>query len=808
MKQTFTRLRGSLKSFLILVVFLCIGTGISNAQDLLSPSSTVPAQGAVLESLSEIRLAFDGAISISREDAVFNATIDCNGTTTAFPSAEFDGDSGGVMVIKLDTPITTPGNYTVTFPEGSFFVLMSFKLTEEIVLSFTIDSDGGEGPGEGGSDGPGGNEDQGVVPSQIEPENGAQVDVLQTVTLTWDFLRCSQGEGFATIEFNGESKNIDQTMVAFKNGSSNIITGQSTPATTTFTLNCTDPGEYTLKIPAGFAQLAVSNYTPSEPSAAIELHYTVEGGEVAAPEYTVNPVSDSELSRLSEVTVTWGSSKLISGSGEVTLKINDQQPVNITDITDVTLGADSWMPGIIPGTPGNVNIRFNPAYTEPGTYVITIPKGFVTVTDAGAPNGEIVLTYNVIEKTFVEPEPVATPENYSEVDQLDFITIDWGTSITEGSQFGGFTSTITVMKDDDYYFSSSVDGYIEGDKVEVYFYPEITEPGEYEIIFPDDYVIFTDFDEPNTQFSLFYTISGEDIDPDPDPTTGVEPRSIDPENGSQVDELGEIKITWAQKIINEGKGAVTLTHNGETVDITEDVESLGSFAETATTTIRFSEPYTEPGTYVITIPAGFVTLSDALVGLGDPNAELVLTYTIAAPEFWYEPNDGTTPLTALPEEVKVYFGDRSDNLNITGNGLATLTVSDEKTFDLTDKVSVEYTMVGSGFDIQTLYNASIDLTGYQDIYGNCLITLTEGFFKLGGVSIGGNVMGGSDSPEVWIAYVVEKTDGIRGINPETDGVYRVYDLNGVLVLSTDNANVLGGLAKGMYIVNGRKLIVR
>jgi alpha-amylase len=51
--------------------------------------------------------------------------------------------------------------------------------------------------------------------------------------------------------------------------------------------------------------------------------------------------------------------------------------------------------------------------------------------------------------------------------------------------------------------------------------------------------------------------------------------------------------------------------------------------------------------------------------------------------------------------------------------------------------------------------------------------------------------------------------GIRAIDADVQGVTKVYTLDGRLVkTAANNADALSGLAKGIYIVNKRKFIVR
>ena len=55
---------------------------------------------------------------------------------------------------------------------------------------------------------------------------------------------------------------------------------------------------------------------------------------------------------------------------------------------------------------------------------------------------------------------------------------------------------------------------------------------------------------------------------------------------------------------------------------------------------------------------------------------------------------------------------------------------------------------------------------------------------------------------------IDNRSGILGITADADGHYRVVSITGVVVLDTDNAADLLGLARGFYIVNGKKVLIK
>lgn len=653
------------------------------------PSSTTPADGATIAELSEIKITFNGADIVTGYPQ--DITISKDGVVSAFPAYESDSESeASTVILKLNSPITEPGEYVVTFPAESFTAIIfgsAYDTSAEFTISFTIENDGSTTDPDPDPEDPA----EGEAPQSVDPSNGAELDVLSKITLTWNYLQCASGEGTATIEYNGVKEEISADAITFIKGS------YTSPSSTVITLNRAEPGEYIITLPAKFIELSTTSYGPKFYSQEVVLKYTVTGGEIAAPEYSVEPASGSEINRLGNVRIQWGSSMLTKGSGDITLKINDAEPVILTDDeVGFYAGSEGMWGGLIPGNPGNITFFFEPSYTEKGTYVITIPAGYVTVNDESALNGEIVLTYYVTGEAFIAPTPSITPEDKSEIESISEIEIDWGIAIVDGNNQGDWYSTIQVLKDGDYY-QASPNGYVGFDDVLIIeFKPEITEPGVYTIEIPVDYVRFADYDEPNDAFTITYTIKG----------------------------------------------------NGDTP----------------------------------TPPQGDYTFSP-----------------------W-----NTDPLARIPEEVNVYFPDRTQEIIPTGNGEATIKISDNEPVDISDRVTVTYDIVGSGLASAILYFIKIDLSEIEveeEAY-NLLINISQGFFNIGGANLPGGISGGEDSPEINILYVIDKAEAVRGINADSEGVYTVYTLDGVLVLRTENVIDLNSLASGLYIINGKKFIIR
>ena len=655
------------------------------------PTPTIkPSSYSTVESISQVTIDWGIEIEEGSLGQGWFSSVNVFRNGEYYSYATYEEIEGISVILYFDPEITEAGNYEIKIPEDYvYFPTLGDEVSNpELSIYYFI---------EGGNEEP----STGVKPTGINPENGATIPELNTVTINWEQPYITLGEAKATISKDGGEPQDITDYITTANGS--YIVGAK--ATINFDGAFNEAGKYTITLPAGMFNLASNMMGAMEPSAEIVLTYTVTGEEVEhpAPAFTATPANGATVSELEEVRIQWGSSLLEEIGGKVTIQFNDNEPVEIEDEDcGFYAGTEGMWGGLIPGSPGNLTLWFNPPYTEAGTYTITVPEGYVYVKDASTVNGEIVLTYTITGEEFEEPTLKADPADKSEVESLETITLDWGTEIEEGENMGTWVSMVTILKDGEEYYDSVVDTeYVTFDnKVEIIIDPEITEPGEYQLVFPENYVIFTKGDCGNDKFTLTYTIKEGGEDPD------------------------------------------------QPVDPTPDME-----------------------------------------------------YTVIP--------SNEEPVEELPEIVTILFGDRKESLNIIKSEGATLQIGENEPVDISENVMADYEEVGEGWDLEYLYFAAINLSDYvEDAEGNCTITLPEGFFNIGGFTIAGNLVAGEDSPEVVIVYVIDSTEAVRGINAETDGIYRVYNLNGMLVLSTENALDLNTLAKGIYIINGKKYILR
>ena len=84
--------------------------------------------------------------------------------------------------------------------------------------------------------------------------------------------------------------------------------------------------------------------------------------------------------------------------------------------------------------------------------------------------------------------------------------------------------------------------------------------------------------------------------------------------------------------------------------------------------------------------------------------------------------------------------------------------------------------------------------------GDYTLTLNQGAVFVGDDAINAKM--------TWTCIVEKNTTGISLILPDSDNLFKVYNLNGVNILTTDNASDVLGLPKGIYLVNGVKFVVK
>lgn len=556
---------------------------------------------------------------------------------------------------------------------------------------------------------------------------------------------------------------------------------------TTDAVVITDDGTWNLVIPAGVLKGLDSNWI-EELGPEIDVEWIIGGEpENDMSRYVLDPPS-GEISKLSSIKVSFpdtdwnGIADPKDNLSGITLT-KEGYPTKVYTVIkyDYTFGNDATLYFDL----ADAEVKNAMDIVEAGTYSLKIPaqtfkKGY---TSEEIYNSEISATYTIPSVAGQYMSGYSVTPAAGKVEKISTITFTFGG--VSGQCFvvdGADLSTIKLHRKGESYEQKD---YIcleaqwnnknaftlsfaeEGGSTPV----EIVNSGEYMLTVPAGmfYQPLDLVDWKNDAITLLYHIEK------PTSTTSLENYEIVPADGEELASFSGVTITFPDT--NEGlqypfgeMENVNLTVRSY-VDGSETVYGETgreySLTEPNKVGILFAqplEPLTTPGEYTVNIPSG--TFFEA----GNPNAtnvDIVATYTIPA-----------VPAESIVLDMLEKTEDKDAVFVLTA------TVLPENTTNKTVEWSSTNTEV-----------ATVDETGKVTCvnYGTCkiLATTTDGTALSAECSL-----------------KVASSLGIAAVNADDNDLYEVYSTTGVLLMKNATASELGTLAAGIYIVNGRKYVVK
>ena len=437
----------------------------------------------------------------------------------------------------------------------------------------------------------------------------------------------------------------------------------------------------------------------------------------------------------------------------------------------------------------------NDVLTTYANFIVSIlakdKNGNVVQGNNGEGDGSYISVYvdakfNLPEVTMIDPAPDTTVEKIS--------TIKFG--YDKGIQ-ASWLDNITILDKTRNVVAKSVDvtsvipegeeenqDYIVKEVV-VSFNNEITENGTYTVVVPEG------------MFNLDLTAQGFNVKSNREATfnitvdNGDTPSqamhvSANPQEG-EVGSLKDFEFTFmdynscawtyeAMPFISDGDGNKLATISN--VDYGTGWNQL---------VCSLKGEITEPGTYILTIPAGAVTYNDNPDNL---NSEVTFKYTIADKS---SENVTITPaagnVTEIPALLILTFNDQTE-VGASGN----CTLVDDK---------------GNSYKAELGIYWDGDYNQLQIKLADGAIT-AEGTYTLtipaGAVTYGAS--GDLSNGELVFVYVIATTDTISALLANQSSV-DVYDVNGTLVKAGADAAALKALATNkVYVINGKKVILK
>lgn len=621
----------------------------------------------------------------------------------------------------------------------------------------------------------------------IDPAPGA-VQEISSVKITFDV-------GFAVASTNA-TKLASVTLTNKDNPSQKYIVAEATAdwfgavtlkfgTTVGSAETITADGTWNLVIPAGLLKNAENQETDTNP--LIDVDFIIGGEpENDMTRYTLDP-SSGTVDKITSIKVSfpetsfWGIDDPKDVSG-VTLtktgysgKVYNAVKYDYVGLDYATLYFDL----------SDAEVKEAMDIVEAGTYELNIPAGTFTKYFSTETNANIKATYTIESvggdyMAYCNVTPAA-----GHVDKLSTVTLRFGTISQAYMVNDADFSTIKITKK-----GANTD---RGETPEVYscvsarsadgnnaftlsFAPEgeseatdILKAGEYLLYIPAGlfYYPLNMVDWKNDAMSILYTIDA------PTTTTSLEAYTLDPADGESIESLANVTLTFpdcTQGLQYPFDNLSNIKLNVKKSDGSEEESgTVGcSYDQDKTVTLSFAqlyEPLTEPGEYTVTIPTG--TFYEA----GNPNAtntDITATYTISQSK-------------VLAESISL---DIAEKMIVEGQQFKlTATVLPENT---TDK-----TVLWSSTDTDV---ATVDQEGNVTV-------LTTGTCRIVATTADGSNLEAS-------CKLTAVTSGVESVLTDENGRYDVYGLNGVLVKGNATADEVRALPAGVYIVGGKKVIVK
>lgn len=771
MRETFTQKRKSLL-VMISMLFLAVIGGKAYAEvadnevtDGISVSIT-PAEGEV-ESLKDFVITFDGCNAAEWTFAKVSQIKDEEGNVVANLQTG-ENASATALTGSIAEAITKPGKYTLNIPKGSvsFNKVMEYTNPAAISFSFVIKS---KEPaissvnmvlGETSTDLLAGQNIEKLIGDAdivVKVDNSENIGVM-----TWEV---AEVDGEIIKSRSTEQPNVDGTFTFWNPRDIELTLGK----------------QYEVVFTGWESTEAKNNGEPNFTRKVI-----VNGGTKA---YEYSPVTLVEPA------------ELLYGQGEVNFSLESAEDNTISfTFSDVVTIAEAFVPLGMgetescevamseDGKTANITIP-NDVINSYHNFVVSLlakdANGLVVKGNNGEKDGSYISVYvdakfNLPEVTMVDPAPDATVEKISTIKfgYADGIQASWFDNITildktrnVVAKSVDVTSVIPEGEEDNW-------DYIVKEVV-VSFNNEITENGTYTVVVPEGMfnldLSAQGFNTKNNREATFnITVDNGD---NPMPSINV---SIDPVPG-EVASLKDFDLIFNDA--NEagwGDGFPTLTYPDGTV---VKIKNQKFGKEPNELTLSMDEEITAPGEYILTLPAASVNLD------GTPtDKDYSFVYTIAEADnekYTVTPEVGN--VTSL-QTIDVIFDSHSEISFGSGNP------------SLTDAAGNSYTVnEGWGPDWNILNWARFTIAEEITAEGTYTLTLPAGHINYEDSN--------SNVKDIKFTWTIGNATAISNIFA-AEGNVEIYNANGQLVKRGDASAIKTLAPNKMYIINGKKVIIK
>ena len=612
-----------------------------------------------------------------------------------------------------------------------------------------------------------------LTPSRVSPKDGAYVDGLKELTLTFTEEPVVDAD---KIEVTDETT-----------GEAVVFATTTSGKTVTLAFNGIE-NLHTYSV--AFADGAIGNTEFNETEGkygnymtATTYTFTAYHSE-AGLDFIPQPLDGSTLSEISTVELHPNTNMNIHFSNNLNAKIwiEDAEGNKLQEASSI---GEKTAEGVVVA-------KFEPAFKGNGQYNVVIGDSIYFYGEGYEALDQNEVTYKIpytlsspAEKTFAVD---ALPANNAKVATLSqiFLTADESVYLNE--------TTVTAFNQ---IARQSVDGKLTKDPdsdfgAVITFDSEITKAGTWNITIPAGVLGDKAWSESNGTtgkcndiLDLYYEVTG----------AVAEGPTATPENGSTVASISYITIDFGQTISNnpeknvkayvrdENGMRVAVLNSDDNVELDWDNYNLA--------TVKLDEAITEAGTYTISFPDGFFVTES-----GSDYPAFDLTYTIEGGDT-PEPGEGIS-FTATPadkaavktlKDITLVFD--TNDLG-TGNGM--IIVKNAITGEQIARLDADIQWPESWSDPTNTAIISLP-TEISDANAKVItVEIPAGYFQ----------MSEGESQAITLTYYVgDNSTAINGVAADAQNT-AVYNLNGVRV--SVKADGVKALPKGVYIIGGKKVV--
>lgn len=741
-------------------VFNATGNARNNVVTISLPAKysdmlVEPADGATVKTLSTVKVTlpcvdpnFESMMDYN-EEVLTQLTVK-NGDEVVATFGELgdpnaDDEGNTIVPIILSAPITAAGTYTINIPEKAF-VQKAWSEADDAMVAV-----------KGGFVTPAYNGAVTVDPNMISvcdnytltPASGETVEEISVVKIS--FNQISAEEYFSSWEFeeatftNGETTVKALVNYDWMGESENRVMNVTPIDDEKEPIVITTPGTWTMTIAAG-----TFSYN-GETNGEITAEYTIAA---QTSPYTITPESGSVVEDLSSITIEF--------PGVTTIEYND---------TPITMVGEEYNASTtdVAGTGNSRKVSFrNP--TAGGEYTVTFPAGAFTLDGKASEEATAVYTF--------QPSYLLTPASGSTLKSFE-VAISFPNA-TKVEYVGGVSSI--VLTNNSSYASPSINCVKDATASVPTFVLTLPESaqkpalGNYDLIIDEG--AFNIDGKENTAIFASYLI-------EPDVTAEYQ---IDPNGTIVYSDWGlnfALIFDEAAAVTTPAKSSINLTFDSVAVPASAfDMMAEGNYLMF----MIFDPQYNKEGVLNLKIAEGAFKVG------GKASPAVDATWNVVAPKTYSvnvnPANENFGGKYQYIETILINFPDATEGeiFNEYGARLGYQT----GTITKVEAESANLRAESTGVTFAVTF-PKISAKGNYDLW------VMEGTFTLDGAF---------SSPEINATFAVDPSTAVAEIFADENGNITVYSIDGKLILNNVPAAEIHNMQKGIYIINGKKVMLK